>query len=68
MSTNLSSNGHGVRGYVSSFDIEVFDNEDGSFYSICPICGANALAWGDDEAANEIMSHIHEEHWIEGGE
>jgi len=45
--------------------IEVFDNEDGSFYSLCPLCGASALAWDARGAAHEILSHIEEEHDIE---
>ena len=59
----------GPEGYTAlnnqSISFDIFDNEDGSFYAICPICGANALAWDDIGAAREIMSHIEEEHLIE---
>lgn len=46
--------------------IEVYDNEDGSFSSQCPVCGAVSMAWDDyDGAAHDIMSHIRDEHLIE---
>lgn len=46
-------------------DIEIFDNEDGSFYSLCPVCGANVLAWRQHDAAEEMMNHINDEHTVE---
>ena len=46
--------------------IEVFDNEDGSFYALCPVCGAQGMAWDTQSAAHEIASHIQAEHFIEG--
>jgi hypothetical protein len=48
---------------ASQITIEVFDNEDGSFYSLCPICGASSLAWDGRESAHEMMTHMQEEHY-----
>lgn len=46
--------------------IEVYDNEDGSYTAQCPICGAVSTAWDDHEGAfHDIMSHIRDEHIIE---